>query len=556
MGWALALLLTGCASGPVSSLRFENRAPAWNADDRRPIPKPAATEGGHMAADVQALLRRPVLQALAVPERPRAMNVNSLGGVPDSTWFENRIGVRELRVDEIERGPNGSGIDRSMPLSVHEAEDEWPPRFVVEDARGGRYILKFDLPDQAELETSAEVVSQRLLWAAGYHVPENEIVELDRRQELVVAQGATYEVRGGPERALREQDLDTLLARVARTPDGKRFRGMASKYLRGEPIGGYPMHGVRPDDPNDRVPHQHRRDVRGQELFFAWLGHTDVKRPNTLDTWVQSPTRPGLGFVMHHLVDFGKSLGVWGRDSHHEHDGFSSHFDYGYAVRSLLAFGLWKRPWEGIDAPALRGVGRFEARRFDPDLYAPANSYEPFLYTDELDRNWAAQIIARFRPEHIRAAVRMGKYSDPRAAAYISRTLIARQREIVREVLPRVASFDRLRASRDTRAGGVRVCARDLTVAYGLVPAWGTRYELAAYDHQGRELGDRRELSGLPSGELCATGIGRGGRRDGYVLLSVRTFRGSRELDPVVIHVARHPVTAAPRVIGLDRPHG
>ena len=35
-----------------------------------------------------------------------AVNVNTLDEVPDSSWFTNRIGVRDLSLAEIARGPN------------------------------------------------------------------------------------------------------------------------------------------------------------------------------------------------------------------------------------------------------------------------------------------------------------------------------------------------------------------------------------------------------------------------------------------------------------------
>src|SRR5688572_22004822 len=36
----------------------------------------------------------------------RAVNLNTLDEVPDSTWFTNRIGVRDLSREELLRGPN------------------------------------------------------------------------------------------------------------------------------------------------------------------------------------------------------------------------------------------------------------------------------------------------------------------------------------------------------------------------------------------------------------------------------------------------------------------
>ena len=47
------------------------------------------------------------------------------------------------------------------------------------------YLLKFDRPDDPDAETAADVVLQRLLWAAGYHTPEDRIVYL-RAEDLVL----------------------------------------------------------------------------------------------------------------------------------------------------------------------------------------------------------------------------------------------------------------------------------------------------------------------------------------------------------------------------------
>ena len=43
----------------------------------------------------------------------RAVNLNTLDEVPDSSWFTNRIGVRDLPITEIARGPNK--FDASTP---------------------------------------------------------------------------------------------------------------------------------------------------------------------------------------------------------------------------------------------------------------------------------------------------------------------------------------------------------------------------------------------------------------------------------------------------------
>jgi len=547
--WLLAAAVLagqGCGAATLGGLRFRNHDPVQAVDDRRPIAQPEERVNRDITEDVEALLRRPVLHALEVPEHVPAANVNALGEVPDSSWFENRIGEGELDAAALERGPNRSDPSQARPWIVHQADRPDPaPKLIIEDARGERYLLKFDAPEVPELETGAEIVVQRLLWAAGYHVPENEVVEL-ARSDLVVAKDAEY-----GEGVLTETQLDELLEHAARTPDGRRWRAVASKFLPGVPVGGYAMAGARPDDVNDRVPHEHRREVRGQRLFFAWLGQTDVKESNTLDTWIETAPGSGRGHLAHHLLDFGKALGSWARGGQHEHDGWTPHFDYGYAAGSLLTFGLWSRPWEGVRAPRLRGIGRYEAERFDPAAYAPANPYTPFLHGDRFDAFWAAKIIARFRPAHVATAVRAARYTDPRATAYLTRTILERRRAVLEHAFAQVTPIDDVRV--EQVGDGVQLCASDLLLAYALASPHGTRYNLAAYDYDGERLPWRRELTGVASGALCASGLQLPGAHEGYAMVVITVSRGRRELPAVIVHLARRPADGSVRVIGLQR---
>ena len=55
------------------------------------------------------------------------------------------------------------------------------PGMRVRDAGGSLHLLKFDRPDDPDAETATDVILQRLLWAAGYHTPDDSIVYLRRR---------------------------------------------------------------------------------------------------------------------------------------------------------------------------------------------------------------------------------------------------------------------------------------------------------------------------------------------------------------------------------------
>ena len=73
----------------------------------------------------------------------RAMNVNTMDEVPNSSWFTNRIGVRDMPLDEIVRGPNEmETIDFAGWPIVQEKSSGITPGFRIRDPRGPA------LPDQ------------------------------------------------------------------------------------------------------------------------------------------------------------------------------------------------------------------------------------------------------------------------------------------------------------------------------------------------------------------------------------------------------------------------
>ena len=114
--------------------------------------------------------------------------------------------------------------------------------------------------------------------------------------------------------------------------------------LPGTILGGFQYEGTRPDDPNDIVPHEHRRELRALRVFGAWTNLTDLKASNTLDTLV---TENGRTVVKHYLQDVGSTFGMC--NDLHEWDLSYEHFVQGDTTKKrLFSFGFALSPWQTV----------------------------------------------------------------------------------------------------------------------------------------------------------------------------------------------------------------
>ncbi len=553
-----ALLLGGCAARPpAGELRFHNKAPVAVVNDRLPVAKkPSKRPYFRHLMRFDAHFHTPVTRWMEMRPARRAANVNSLDEVPDSSWFTNRIGVRDLSVDDIRRGPNRSGSPEARrPWTIKSSKVGGVAiGFIVEDALGVKYLLKFDTPEFPEAETASDVVAQRLLWAVGYHLPEDYVVYI-RRQDLKLAKDAVVENPTGGKEPMTREFVDLQLSKVHVQKNGT-IRALASKYLDGEPLGGHAREGVREDDPNDRVPHQLRRELRGAYAFFAWLDHTDVKEDNTLDMYVADPGDKKVHYVVHYLVDFGKALGVQSLTARNKAGGRAYALDFGDTALSLVSLGFWRRPWEGKTWPReLPGVGIFESEAFAPGAWkANSPQYLPFLDADRFDNFWAAKILIRFSRAQLRAAVEQGRYSDPRAVDYVTRVLVERQRKTARHWFARVAPLDRFTVEAD--GSGQRLCFDDLSLRYRLERSapGRTRYGARAFAGDGRRLAWSVVTTGTREGRVCLPRLAAPAPGDdGYTIIRIATRRPGQNLPDVLVHMARDPLRGTLRVIGLRR---
>ncbi|HKT81289.1 MAG TPA: hypothetical protein VJP86_13775, partial [Vicinamibacterales bacterium] len=205
----------------------------------------------------------------------RAQNLNTVDEVSDSNWFTNRAGLKPITAEDVARGPDVTDGPAAGSWTVTASKsDGVTPGFTIRDERGVRWFLKFDPKGYRGMATGTEVAVTKLMWALGYFVAENHVASLDRRR-LVIGEGARFTPPGGEPRPMRPSDIDDLLSRANRDADGT-YRVVASKAVEGTPLGGFRFHDTRPDDPNDLVPHEHRRELRGYLVFAAWLNQFDV----------------------------------------------------------------------------------------------------------------------------------------------------------------------------------------------------------------------------------------------------------------------------------------
>ena len=546
----LAALAVAACSTPagVPRARFANAPPVTAVDDRRDVPsKPAKREYNISLYRLDSYVYRYVTRALEVQAPQRAGGVNALDEVPDSTWFTNRIGIRELTPDEVRIGPVRVGSpEPHKPWTIHSTKVGGASvGFLISDARGKRFLLKFDLRGEDETESTAEVVVGKLLWACGFNVAENHVVYL-QPGDLRIAPDAEIKDWSGSRGKLTQAFLDERLALVAIEPDG-RMRAMASLMLDGKPLGGHAAEGTREDDPNDRIPHERRRDLRGAYAIYAWLDHHDLKEDNTLDMWVADPAYPARHYVKHYLVDFGRALGIGARIARNLRQSHAYRLDLPELARSFVTAGLRPRPWERRSPPALRGLGLFDSATYRPGAWRAASpGYIPVRVADDVDKFWGAKIVMRFTREQLRAAVDAGRLTDPRAAEHLVNTLVARQRATARHFFERVNPLDRFAVR------GRDLCFDDLLLTHRLSPvAEYTRYALASHDHAGRPIGEPTTVRAATGGRICVP-VALAPAGDGYTIIAIRTTR--LDADRITfVHVARDPTTREPRVIGIWR---
>ncbi len=459
----IALAFAGAATTPWAVAEQPLLGPpVWVDADDKVIPEPPERD----FSEIWDVTRNTWLRhldlsyiGLAASDRP-AMNVNAWDEGADSSWFVNRIGRRAVSIEELREGAPGVA-PRPGKWEVNRLKTQgYTPGVRFRDSAGEGFVLKLDLAEAPERNSAADKIGSLLAHAAGYYAPQNTIVVF-RFEDLVLAKDARFEDLLGRRRPMTQNDLDAVISKLPRRADGT-IRALASHYLPGVTKGPFPYWGARKDDPNDLIPHELRRELRGFRVIASWFNHVDVKEVNTLDVFVQ---KDGGGHLRHYLIDFGSTMGSGDFRDGPKRVGHEYLYDGHATAKSFLSFGAWERPWERECKVHYPEVGHFESELFDPARWKPNYPNLAFEEMDASDAYWGAKIVTAFTDEMIRALAAAGKYSRSEVTAYVETTFRERRDRIGRHWFSVVSPLESFELSLEE--GSWRLRFRDLAVERG-----------------------------------------------------------------------------------------
>ena len=468
---AICSILIGCGS-------YKQFVPPEQLPgDRRNIPQPKERSSFNDfsdAFDKQFVLQGEQFLDLSrhlrhVSDNPKeAYNINAFDEVPNSSWFTNRNGEKRMSLEETIKGPDTcEGPDTSKTWTIIRAKAEGvTPGFTIIDSRGDKYVIKFDPIGYAGLNSGSEVIGSKIFYAAGYNVPENYICYFNPR---ILELGDKVKIldEKGRKRHMNREDLKMMLDRVEFLPNGL-IRATASKYVEGKPIGPFKYEKVRRDDPNDFIPHQHRRELRGLRVLAAWLNHIDSKAANSMDTYFNENEK---SYVKHYLIDFGTILGSGGRGPQPKYRGYENEIDPKAMTLRFFTFGLYSPRWERVpDRVEYPCVGRYYSDFYHPKKFKIIFPNPAYDNMTDRDGYWGAKLVMSFTDEQLRAIVREAQYPDAEAEEFLLETMIERRDITGRYWFNRVCPLDNFIVT-DYEDGLQKLQFTDLAVETGLESA-------------------------------------------------------------------------------------
>ncbi len=483
---------------------------------------------------------------LGLRSKKQADNVNKLDDVPNSSWFTNRHAHKRMSREELKRGPDsGTGPDTTGLWEITNGKLEgFSAGFFIKDSKGDRYLIKLDGRDFPELASSAEVISTKIFYAAGYFVPENYITWFTPEQ-LILTEDAEI-VEDGRIRNMAEDDIENLLEGQKRAENGK-FRALASKFVDGNPVGIWEFHGRRKDDPNDRVRHEHRRELRGLRIISSWLNDADRSAKNTLAVYTDEE------YIKHYLLDMGSTLGANGANPHRPIHGNAYLIDPRFMIAALPQFGFHQFPWDTVSSRyQFRETGYFESEMFHPGKWVPTHPNPAYEKMTLRDAFWGVNIVASFTDEDIETLVKTGRISNPDAEQYLIKTLIERRDKIISYWSEKMSLFSNFTISKSNR--NLLLKFEDIAQKFDVFTKDKINYHFTIYDEEARDcqyINDELSLSIDP--EKCSYSFSdkQTGMKIYHIFLRYDN-ESLKELPGVNLYIGIDN-NNKPRIIGINR---
>lgn len=493
----------------------------------------------------------------------QADNINALDEAPNSSWYTNRNFHNPMTLDQLAAGPSteNDGPDNSGTLTIVSGKFTGASQgFTIKDITGKRFIIKFDNPQYWEMGSAAEIISTKILYAAGYNVPKNTVGFIDP-DNLKIAEG-TQVLDKGRKRPMTMQDIHKILEGRPRTPDGK-IRCTASQYVDGIPHGVFYWHGRRSDDPNDKVNHEDRRELRGLRVIGSWINDTDRRIANTMCVYTENKNTGGK-YLKHYLIDMGSTLGSNSGSPHRPKHGNEFLVDLRTIGLSFLGLGFYTKEWE-FDGrkwqnPKYTALGTWRSDRFDGGHWYTSHPNAAFAAATLRDNYWGAKIVMSFSDEAIAAIVKEAKISDPEAETYMVKVLIERRDKVGRYYFSRINPLDKFRFEIDADKQIFFVFS-DLTIDGGLESSEGTTYQWRILHKNNKMISSgasvipaiiisqnwQGELDNFLSHEKFNT------EEDKVFVVSIRTQRNGEISKKVDIHFYYPGGGIKPRVLRIER---
>lgn len=525
------MLVGGLGPADVAAQRFLPDDPVWEDPDRLDMPVPEPRTASERVSPIDVLSH--TFGSPGVHSGP-ATNVNTLGEVPNSSWYTNRHYWHDRSPQALARALNdGLPPDTTAPWRVTSVTTRRGLQHaVVLDRHQRRYRLTFDSATHPELATGAAMIASRLFHALGYHVPEHHLLRITPGQ-----------LRAEPDSGVVRADVWNLFNTSHPYPDGT-YRVLATRipdaYRR---VGPWRFHGTRHDDGNDVFPHELRRELRGLRVVCAWMNHSKINESNTLGVAVRDGSRH---YVRHYLRRFEATLGSAGATPKAPWSGHEHVLDLGSVFTRIGTLGIAGGGWRNAEAPDLRGVGHIEASFFRPPRWRAELPNPAFERADSADAFWAARQVAAFSRADLEAVVATAQFTQPKATTYLVETLLARRDSIAHAYLGFAGGLDRFRVT------GARLQFDDLRVRHTLAPDSVQRVVVwRAFDNQRNQATDR-----LARVRTAAETLSIPPSRAAFLQAVIRT-PGSGE---TTVYLRRDGTqeSGAPRyeVVGLDRSAG